>query len=62
MGVLEIFLYAGILVPQGYADGFTYSIKSRQICQQKIAAMPESPGKAFVKCIVKVDPGAAPTS
>jgi hypothetical protein len=62
MGILEIFLYAGILIPQGYADGFIFSMKSRQICQQKIAAMPESHGKAHVKCIVKVDPGAAPIS
>ena len=62
MGLLQIFLYSGILIPQGYADGFTYSIKSRQICQQKIAAMPESPGKPLIKCIVKIDPAAAPIS
>jgi hypothetical protein len=62
MGILEVFLYAGFLVPQGYADGFTYSIKSHLICQQKIAALPESPAKAHVRCIVKVDPGAEPIS
>jgi len=63
MGLLEIYLYAGILIPPGYADGFSYSLRSRTICMQKLATIPDSaPSKHLTKCIVKVDPSAAPIS
>lgn len=57
-----IFLYAGVLIPPGYADGFTYSLQSRAICLKKLADVPDSPGKSYLKCIVKVDERAAPVS
>jgi hypothetical protein len=57
-----IFLYSGILIPPGYADGLTYSLKSRAICLKMIADVPDSPGKPMLKCIVKVDENAIPIS
>ena len=57
-----IFLYTGLLIPPGHADGFTYSLHSHALCLKMVSAVPESPGKKMLKCIVKVDKNAIPIS
>lgn len=58
---LEAHLYAGIRIPPGWADGFKYSPESSALCSRMVSSIPDTaPSKPMVKCIVKLDPNAAP--
>jgi hypothetical protein len=55
----RIILFAGPKVPEGWADAFTYSLRTLAKCRSMIATIPDTAsGKVQVRCIVKVDPGA----
>jgi hypothetical protein len=57
MGPLEVILFAGIAIPQGWADGFTHSPASKTKCESLILELP-SYARTSTKCIVKIDPKA----
>jgi hypothetical protein len=62
----ESMLYSGVDIPKGWADGFTFSVRSRTDCQRLMAQIPnDATDKRKLKCIARVDPNAAkpaPTS
>jgi hypothetical protein len=58
MGPLEVMLFAGLTIPQGWADGFKHSAESKAKCESLMAALPAY-ARGQSKCIVKVDPNAS---
>jgi hypothetical protein len=49
-------LFAGIKIPKGYVDGWTYSLRSLSECNQLMARVPlDAPARPHLKCIVKDD-------
>ncbi len=57
MGPLEVMLFAGLVIPQGWANGFTHSPASKVKCESLIRELPVY-ARASTKCIVKIDPNA----
>ena len=58
MGALEVMLFAGLAMPAGWADGFSYSPASKVECEKLVQDLPIY-ARRTARCIVKVDPNSA---
>ncbi|WP_029587545.1 hypothetical protein [Bradyrhizobium sp. URHD0069] len=47
----------GLDIPEGWADGLTYSIRSRAECQRLLARMArDAPAAQMTRCLVQLPP------
>jgi hypothetical protein len=56
---LVLMLFAGLIIPPGYADGLTYSMTTLARCQRMLAGLEVRNGP-LPMCLLKVDPNAKP--